>query len=527
MSKLNLTCFFQLRELNRAKRQAVEMLLSEYTHGAVMYLDWCLENIDYIKQAGIYSYEVKNKKGEIKTVEQYNQKSIAAVLPKASTINIAVSSQVKDSLLSDCSAMIAGYLESLKVNPKTSFPSAFKLVEENIDLALQELRYFGSDVAKEREHVSNLLRKPKSKLRPAYFSRGVAVKILTDEHLTKWYVWLNALSGKNDLNVSSKCDGSLIDINTGERFKYKGVSGLLLPIEIGWRNNDWYWQFTHYLLPTLQRAIRENEPEGINELVEEVKIYPQEFSASMQSAKLVKTADGAYRLAVSFEFIIPTVYEPKTWLGVSRDTLWDWSYGLIDSTGQALDSQTKKTDLAKTQIAAAKRVRKKQKAGLRVTFRDYSGDQLDGLLHSMANQLIDEAIRNQAMIVCESTDKIITVKKKEYMPILRRQFGKLVSILQYKCKLRGVPLRTEMFGANAHRICVACGTLSEKVKQEDKSYLIVCLCGSTRLPSETSAFNIARRIFYRKSEWEEKGGYLMFHKMIATNYLRKKPAVLR
>lgn len=514
---LNLTCFFQLRQPNARKRLALDCVLSEYTRGMVEYLDWGRSNLDYLRSAGSIQ--------EGKYAGQYNKDSMTKVLPKASQINVAVSSKVRDALLTDAASCMAGYFESCKINPDTQFPTAFRLVDDERSLALEELRFAGTDIEEERELFAALHRSPKSTVRPAYFCRSSDIKILTDETLSRWFIWINALAGGNDFAVSATCDGSLIDINSGDRFYYTGKTGLLLPIEIGIRNGDYHWQFTDYLLPVLKR-MADSEPNGIDMLMAELSHYKATGRAAIKSAKLVRTPDDQYRMAISFEFDQPKPYAPETYLGVSRDTLWDLSYALIDGRGKALDVVTEQTGIASLQISTAKQVRKKQEAGRKVSFRDYRGDQLDGLLHTIANRLIKAAIQNKAMIVCESTDKII-VRKREKLPVLRRQFGKLVKILQYKCKLHGVPLRTEIFGAKLARLCPSCGNEADTFFVKGEGYYTSCKCGSVRKISESKAINVARRVFYKKAEWIEKGGYLAFHQSIATRSLRDSGVGLR
>lgn len=508
MKKINLTCFFDIRKPNRQKGAALDLVMSEYTRGAAQYLVWCQDNLDYLMQAGCATDMDGKSTGD------YTKDSLVKIMPKASTINIAVSSKVRDALLSDCAAMMAGYIESCKVNPDTSFPTAFSLVEDDRALALQEIRFLGDDLEQEQELFAALHRKPKSSVRPLYFCRSSDVRILTDETMDHWYVWINAFAGKNTFDVSSVCDGSLIDINTAERFYYAGKAGMLLPIEVGMRNQDWHWQFTSYLLPTLARSITENEPSDVDTLIGAVNEYNTDLRSSIKAAKILRTPGGSYRLVVSFEFTCPDPYAPENYLGVCRDTLWDLSFALTDPSGAVLDVVTEETGLAVLQVSTVKKVRAKQKAGKAVSFRDYKGKQNEGLLHAMANRLIKAAKQNGAMIACESSDPIM-VFNKEKMPVLRRQYGNLIKILLYKCKLHGVPLRTEIFGAKLSKLCAACGSEAE-IKRTGDGLFVACVCGSTRTLTETKAINVARRTTYRKAAWEKRGGYTAFHRAVAT-----------
>ena len=509
MKEVNLACLFDIRTPNTHKGVALDMVMSEYTRGAVDYLEWCEANLDYLRQAG----SMIDKEGE--PTGKYNKDSLAKVMPKASTIKIDVSSKVRDALLSDCASMMAGYIESCKVNHDTSFPTAFSLVEDERALALQEIRFLGDDLEQENELFAALNRKPKATVRPLYLCRSADVRILTDETMDHWYVWINIFAGKNTLDVSSTCDGTLIDINTAARFYYGGKAGMLLPIEVGMRNDDWHWQFKNYLLPTLARAISEIEPNGIDTLIHEVNTYRTNLRARVKEAKIIRTLDGVYRLAVIFGFDCPEPYTHTHYIGICRDTLWDLSFALTDQNGVVLDVATEETGLAALQIDVTREVRKKQKIAQVVTFRDYKGKQQDGLLHAMANRLINAAQQNRAMIACESSDPVI-YQNKEKRPALRRQYGKLIKILQYKCKLHGIPLRTEVFGAKLSKLCTACGSEAETPKRGNDGYFTVCRCGAVRPVSETKAINVARRAIYRKAAWDKKGGYIAFHRAVAT-----------
>jgi transposase len=96
----------------------------------------------------------------------------------------------------------------------------------------------------------------------------------------------------------------------------------------------------------------------------------------------------------------------------------------------------------------------------------------------------------------------------------RSNFAKLEFFLSYKLPLAGLPAPREVFAAYSSQICFKCGNIGKR--DEDNREVFRCLvCGSVMDADENAAVNIARRVLYRKAEWETRGGYREFHNSFA------------
>jgi hypothetical protein len=503
-----LTCIYKLRKPNVKKRTAIDLSMCAYTLGAQRLLDWCEDNLEFLQASG----QVIDKK-TMQPTGKYTGDSVRSCFPSTTFYRIDVSSKVKDALFADVAGAVAGYFESAKVIPNTSFPTAFALVEDERLLALEQMRFLGDNLEEENVLRSKVGRKPKSSVRPLSFCRSSDFRLLVDRDVSTVYVWMCMLPAGCEYAVPCTMNGTLYDINTGEKFYQGGKTGILMPLEIGIRNGNFHWQFTDYLLPSLMRVNEDEEDRGdIDDLLPALGSCEQR--CAIKTAKLIRSPSDEYFLAVSFEFRAKAPYETERLIGLSRDTLYDLSYALVSKEGVALDYATEQTGIADLQVSTAKSVAKKQRRGKAITFRDYKSKQLDGLLHVMANRLIDQASDARAAIICESSEPI-RGKRGERNKALRVQYEKLIKILKYKCKILGVPLRTEVFGAKAGVLCVSCG-VEAKTQKIDGTWMTVCSCGDIRSVSQTRAVNTARRVNYKKSEWEKNGGYLSFHRAIAS-----------
>jgi hypothetical protein len=86
----------------------------------VEYLNWGRSNLDYLRSAGSIQ--------EGKYAGQYNKDSMTKVLPKASQINVAVSSKVRDALLTDAASCMASPRQRTILSPDSKLitPAAYK-----------------------------------------------------------------------------------------------------------------------------------------------------------------------------------------------------------------------------------------------------------------------------------------------------------------------------------------------------------------------------------------------------------------
>ena len=141
-------------------------------------------------------------------------------------------------------------------------------------------------------------------------------------------------------------------------------------------------------------------------------------------------------------------------------------------------------------------------------------------MHNLANYLIDIALRHQAQIVLQdmSEQKGVVVNIRGHGKkgsSLAAPWRKLEFILGYKAKLAGVPIRTGMWRAGANNFCIHCGHKCEADKETHYREVQCTMCYAREDRRVTACVNIARRVLYRRSKWEDKGGYEAWHRFIA------------
>lgn len=116
-----------------------------------------------------------------------------------------------------------------------------------------------------------------------------------------------------------------------------------------------------------------------------------------------------------------------------------------------------------------------------MTWRNYKCKAYENILHVLANKLVAIAQEHRAGIVVE--DLNIQVRGGRVVS----RFRKLDKILQYKCRLAGVPFRS-VFAAYSSMICHRCGELMER----DDRQVTCTHCGYAGHSDDNAAVNIAR-----------------------------------
>jgi len=465
-----LTAIFKLHNPSARKREVMDYALEQYTLAYQDLLDYAKEHEDQIAQEGKYVY---TRRGE--TVEKYTSKSIAQLLPRP---DARVHSSVKDSLIQNVAGNLASYFTLAEIDPRTSFPTSRNPSPTAFPEALND---FGMVGIEDYDYYKDRLTKiAKSRVMPLYFARPDAaaknrnLSLLYDVRGQRYFALMYLLPSGHTLCKSLPItDNNLIRLDTGEivHKSARTTTAILAPLELG--SNG--WQAEKFLLPAMGAGGR------------------------------VKTAflccdNGDYFLHVSFAFDCPAPYSPKTYLGIDRGILFTAAYGLVDDEGVLIELGHLNDELRALQIKHGREREGKQHNGKVVTKRHYRTKAYDNILHSLVNVLIEKALENQAQIVTE--DLNIQVRGGR----VKSRFRKMGRILEYKCKLKGVPLRS-VFAAWSSIICHRCG---EKGNREDRNFS--CTCGHQGHSDDNAAVNIARRALYCKADWQS---HFEFHKSFA------------
>ena len=413
-------------------------------------------------------------------------------------MEVGISSCLKDSLIQMTGRTLASFLELEKIDEATGFPTVVNPLptgwEDSLRKAMVDLGQLGMSLQEENRVRSDLLRQSRSDVMPISYVRSRDFAILTDESHSRFFVWLKMLPQKHSLGRKSENPpGGLIHIDHGEVFSYCGDSAIILPIQIGKRGDGWNWQYHRFLLPVMEQV------------------------ASIQSAYLVRNCTDYY-LHVSFAFDCPEKYEHETYLGIDRGVFFSMAYAVVKKDGTIVTMEHSDDPFREIRIRAGKRVQEKQKRGLRITRKDYKQGELDNVLHRIVNHILDVAVEHKSMLVLEDLE-LKTIGK-----FYKSAYKKMYKFLEYKAKLRGVPIftwfnpKTEerkpgVFAAYTSQICIWCGEIN-KGREHGKPF--VCpSCGATYHSDEGAGVNIARRAMYKKRDWEKRGGYLAFHKTFA------------
>jgi len=211
-----------------------------------------------------------------------------------------------------------------------------------------------------------------------------------------------------------------------------------------------------------------------------------------------------YFLHVSFEFPVEVMQpgEEQSYLGIDRGITKQAAYALVDLRGQVIQTGALGRELRGVQITLGRYLQAKQKAGRRVSAREWQRRHQEEMLHQIANALVELASKNRALVVMEN------LNLRNASRFVRSQYAKFAKILDYKLNLAGLSSAKQVFAALSSKICYNCG---EEGQREDEFFC--CLKCQRRLDAdENAAVNIARRALYRKSEWERRGGYQAFHR---------------
>lgn len=527
MQDLALTCGFKLMQPNKGKAQILERAFDEYTRGAESILDWFREACGDLLENG-QALKTDKATGKLVKTGKYTGDSVYGFLsrrrPGSTWSNIRLGSNFKKGLFADVCSQMAGHVELSKVQENAGFPSAVIRQEDTERSALEAYEALRCDyldidledpkewkieaINREGDLKKSILRRNHGKLYRTITtcSKGTsddAFYLLANPQLTSFYVWLPLLPQDNDLISSPiKYDG-LIDIGTGEAFVKRSKLAVLLPLELGKKRGAWGWQYTNFLQPCMSGR------------------------CEYKSAKLSWRDDGIY-LFVNFVYSVPDAYSPTCWIGVTSDLLYGVDYSIIDSQGRVLDSGREGGSLiADLNLRSNQTVAERQRRGVNVTIKDYYKQHKESLLHKIVNHLVSLALSINAGIVLEEP-------RESGGGWARVPHQKLMFIFAYKCKLNSVPFRP-MFGAQAHNICPRCGSALDRLdcnhapikpgakkKYQGPYYGRCSSCGSVALLATIKSINVARRINYKRADWEKKGGYLGFHRSFDRLYKRSK-----
>lgn len=500
-----LTCAFKLYRPNMGKKILLDEIFEEYSHCVYDGLAW---GKMYLRKIKKYAKDVKRIKSKVPDqvdtlieTDMYTQNSIYSYLmkmrPKA-TWNYELYSIVRDDALADVARTLAGYLEVKKIQPNAGYPTFFMGVgEDNYYKTLSSIRELGDNPLKEEELVHNLLRKPKMDTRPILIDHRDVFTILATPDMERYYLFVKLLPARNERKTKESYRG-LIDLRTGSEFIHNSTDvALLLPLMV----EKGKWQHRKFLAAMLRDG-QEASAGGENK-----RVGPP----SLKISRVVNEyGHHDYYANITFGFDVPDIKQPSALMGVSSGVLWSMAFAVTDMKGNIQYKEIQPTGLSEAKAAVNARVAEKQRRAGRVDYRDHKGKAKDQVLHNIANYLIQTALLRNAVLVLADTTPLPPTSKEKRKNWLVTPWKKLCFMIEYKAKIAGVKVKTDMFTAKVSRICPYCA--GEIIMRKGDKGIGKCgKCKTAESVDITASINIARRYLYHRTEWIDRGGYMAFH----------------
>ncbi|HEU5374057.1 MAG TPA: transposase [Ktedonobacteraceae bacterium] len=382
--------------------------------------------------------------------------------------------------------------------------------------ALDRLASLADNLEEENRLRDLLARADRDSLIPLSFCRIEAERncgLFYNPETRRFYARLFVCSPTSHLARPVTMAGRYIDIRTQKVYMREqdardqsgvhsfgsGVTSILVPLEMG------LWHETQ--LRFTSAAFLPQRHQGGD----------QPIPAKPVSAKLVKDGE-AYRLHVSFELPQPAEVKPRTLLGVDRGFNY-LAAGVVVSldTRQAFaEFATSGEELRRLQCQIEANQRQKQRQG-KLTRGDKRRARVQSQhVHLCANQIVNLAQKYQAQVVMEDLRAFSATRKQPqkrkkgqrrnpFRAMLpRRQYQKLLAIVEAKLALVGLPKPRLVGSAYTSLTCAQCGHISQENRSKEDRTRFVCVnCGATAHADIQAGVNIARKTLWlvlRKQE---------------------------
>jgi IS605 OrfB family transposase len=420
---------------------------------------------------------------------------------------------MRESLKRHVAETLLSYVElSLGDKQAPSYPSRLRKqdIETIRQMTLAEIAALSDDLEQEQSLFALLQRTRMAEVVPVEFCRIDAERncgLFYQQDQQKFYARLFLLPQGSRFAAPLVRRGQYIDIRSGEVYAREedaqGVQGvksfgsgkrsIMVPLEMG----DWHEEmlrFTQYAF--LPQRTKKGEP------------------AVPVAARLLKYQDD-YQLHVMFKFPKPTRLNPLTLLGVDRGINC-----LAAGTVTALDGhkiietfKTDGTELRRVQQYIEQNIRTRQAKGRVAKGDKRRGRIADAHVHLCANQIVELAIKHQSQVVMEDLSAFAAPHKHQkgktrsnFNAMLpRRQYQKLLSVIDAKLELAGLPPVRIVSAWHTSLTCSQCGNISKESRSEEDRTQFKCIaCGFEAHADVQAGVNIARKLLWLKLRSEEK-----------------------
>jgi IS605 OrfB family transposase len=501
MASIHRTAIFTLHHPTRHVRAVLDKALVAYTENFRLLLrhfaTWEPAELRAMATIG------QDEEGQ----PRLNDRHLADCL-RSYTLPYPLEGGLRESLYRDAARTLLSYLALLE-KPQPNGTPGYPMRPRPQDRtsmrleALDQLADLADDRPEENRLRDLLATRDRADFIPLSFCRVAATRncgLFYNPTTRTFYARLFVCPPTSHLAQAITAAGQYVDIRTGAIFMRAadakqqagvhsfntGVCSILVPLEMGrWHESALRFSPAAFLPQRLGGA----------------------EAAKPVEAKLVK--DGkAYRLHVAFKLPQPARVQPRTLLGIDRGfnclaagvvTSWDTRQVLAEfqTSGQELGRLQRQIEANQRQAQRRGKLIRGDKRRARVQAQH---------VHLCANQIVELAQRYQAQVVMEDL-KAFSVTRKEKRPgkkrqrrnnfrqmLPRRQYQRLLGIVEQKLALVGLPKPQLVHPAFTSQTCAACGAINkENRSQEDRTRFVCVNCGNGIHADVQAGLNIARK----------------------------------
>jgi IS605 OrfB family transposase len=395
---------------------------------------------------------------------------------------LPLSSGAKAGVVEDIHGQLASHLELLKgdAQEKTSLPTACTLDRPQVawTQALEDFRLSLTEQEETERRTRLLAQHNAGRPRPVLFLKNRKTDgylVLYNPEKAVYALWLN-LHPENSRFAERIAVRNMVNIRTGEVVSFASKTGAVFPVVFG---KD--YQFTEFL-----------------------------SKARPQSAKLLRTQDGAYEVHVTFLFEAERI-DPLTVLGVDRGIYNLASLCVMDRDGHVIARE----NVDGRRLRHVQRTHERRQREAQQKSRHYRSASrramADEAVHYAANRIAALAQEHRSQVVLENLSMLTRRSGKRgrsnFNRVLNRsQYAKLERVLIYKLAVLGLPKPKTVAAAGTSQTCPRCGHWSSDNRKKtpllDGSFAMerfACVaCGH-----EDDADLNAARVIGLKKIWRE------------------------
>lgn len=494
------TAVFKIHNPPLYARRAIDVAMRTYTHAAREILKKCsVWDVDEIERRATFAI---SDKGKPLTSDKQLVKSVFPL-----TQPFALESGLREALAKDICGTLLSYLELARGDKQQpSFPSRQmpNAALQRYQQALRDITVSANNRAYENALFAILQESREEKLLPLAFSRIEAERgcgLFYHQESNRFFTRI-FLQARNSTRVKAiQYKGIFIDIRTGKKYVAgagsadgelngfgRGTRSILVPLECG----NWHEQ--------PQRFTRQTY------LATRTVGYDDVIAASPMAAKLMKTDEGEYELHVSFAFTLPERVTTQTILGIDRGIHALAAGAVVSEDGTEIlhDFYADGTALRSILREIERTMQIRQQKG-KLTTKDRRRSAIGDIqVHAIANAIVEEAIQYRAQVVMENlssfslTTRTKGTRRSNFRAMLpRRQYQKLLELVNQKLQFTGLPAVFLVRAAYTSQTCSQCGHISKNNRdQHDRTRFLCEQCGYRAHADIQAGVNIARKLLW-------------------------------